>query len=112
MPYAFRISARTVLFVAVNLPPGRIIEGERISPDLFGFTDATSNDSAANGCAWALAGGAWNRPIATGTPAAAKATMDSKSLRSQLRLLPTRAHIIRSIRSLRSEPVMPETQTE
>src|ERR1041385_19167 len=31
MPYAFRISARTELFVAVNLPPGKIMEGEHTS---------------------------------------------------------------------------------
>jgi hypothetical protein len=52
MPYAFRISSRTLLFVAVNLPPGRIMEGERVSPERFGSTDATSNDSEAN-CDWA-----------------------------------------------------------
>src|SRR5215831_4974613 len=46
MPYAFRMSARRVLLVAVKRPPGRIIEGDRASPELFGLTDATSKDCA------------------------------------------------------------------
>src|SRR5580658_3096128 len=50
MPYAFKMSARTVLLVAVNLPPGRIIEGSLSAPDLFCFTDATSNESADEDC--------------------------------------------------------------
>ena len=36
-----------MLLVAVNRPPGKIIEGARVAPDLFCFTDATSKAGGA-----------------------------------------------------------------
>src|SRR5262249_26942001 len=97
-------------FVAVNRPPGCIPIIMRPSPDLFGLTDATSNEGAAVAFGCVCCPGALKAPTVTGAAMEMSATPVRRSLVQMQGLTAAPSRMICSIRLFRSEPETPATQ--